>query len=110
MTEVNWKDLDAQLLARAWEDDAFRATLRSDPQAAVSQAGLAIPEGMTIEVVERGDAPEDTAEVHYLVLPEKPKADTSEAFELSEEELTQVAGGGKGITSSTYGNKRSCGC
>ncbi len=97
---TDWQNFDEQLIARAWEDDDFRAALLDDPQAAIAQAGLELPEGVALEVVE------ETPDVHVLVLPSKPGLDRMDDVPLSEEELEMVAGGG-GMTGSTC-RQRTC--
>ena len=76
--EYQW----GQLVARAWDDPAFKARLLADPADVLNENGLAPPAGERLEVVENTDA------VEYLVLPAKPAAQ-----ELSEEELHRVVGG-----------------
>jgi hypothetical protein len=47
-------ELEAQIVARAWADEDFRARLRSDPRAAVAEeTGVDIPESIEVEVVRR---------------------------------------------------------
>ncbi|MCZ7568700.1 MAG: NHLP leader peptide family RiPP precursor [Ardenticatenaceae bacterium] len=88
---AEWSEIDVQLIARAWEDEEFRATLlQRDPAAAAALAGLTLPEGVALEVV--AEAPG----VHVLALPAAPGVDESGAFELSAGELDAVAGGGPG--------------
>ena len=63
-TSTDRTDLKARLIARAWQDDAFKQQLFDDPRAAIAaETGRAVPEGMEIRVVE------ETATVRYLVLP-----------------------------------------
>ncbi len=69
--EYQW----GQLVARAWDDPAFKARLIAEPQAVLEENGLA-PAGRRIKVVENDD------EVVHLVLPGRPGAQ-----QLSEEEL-----------------------
>ena len=69
-----------RLLAKATEDETFRARLLADPKAAVQEElGLAIPAGFTIKVHE------EAADTSHLVLP--PLASLDEA------ELALAAGG-----------------
>ena len=70
-----------QLIAKAWSDEGFKARLKADPKAAMKEAGIDVPEGVDIEVVE------STQEKAYLVIPPKPVG------ELSDEDLDKVAGG-----------------
>jgi len=70
-----------KIVAKAWRDPAFKAKLLADPQAALKDAGVAVPSGVTVKVVE------DSASHVHLVLPPKPTG------ELSDEALDKVAGG-----------------
>lgn len=63
---VSRKLLEAEIIARAWEDDAFRAKLESNPAAALTEAGLPLPENKTIQVIV--EAPD----VLTLILPPSP--------------------------------------
>src|SRR5262249_51776509 len=71
----------SKVIARAWRDPAFKAQLLADPVAALKQAGIPVPDGMTVKVVE------DTNTQVHLVLPPKPVG------ELSDEALDRVAAG-----------------
>jgi hypothetical protein len=74
-------ELEARLIARAWQDEAFKQQLLADPRAAIAaETGGSIPSGMEIRVVE------ETATVRYLVLPRN-------TTQLSDEELDMTAGG-----------------
>jgi hypothetical protein len=69
-----------QVVAKAWSDPSYKAKLLADPRAALTAAGVAVPAGVAIQVVE------DTDKVAHLVLPPRPT-------ELSEEDLKKVTGG-----------------
>jgi len=70
-----------KVIARAWRDPSFKAKLIADPQSTLKQAGVSIPAGVTVKVLENTD-------MHFhLVLPVRP------AGALSDEELDQAAGG-----------------
>ena len=71
-----------KMVAKAWRDPAFKAKLLADPNAALKDAGIPVPAGVTVKVVENTDT-----HVH-LVLPPKPTR------ELSDEALDRVAAGG----------------
>src|SRR5262245_5433441 len=75
---VTSQDAWAQVVARAWADEAFQARLVTDPTAVLREAGPAVPAG--IEVREQ-EAPAHGA---YLVLPPKPPADAMYAEPLVE--------------------------
>ena len=70
-------------IARAWADGDYKARLVSDPHAALAEAGVEVPAGLTVKVVE------NTAETQHLVLPLAP----GNAGEVSIKELEKVAGG-----------------
>ena len=73
-----------KVVARTWRDAAFKAKLLADPQATLKEAGVAVPAGVKVTVVE------NTAQHFHLVLPPKPTG------ELSDEALDGVAGGFSG--------------
>ena len=71
-----------KVVARAWRDPAFKAKLIADPQAALKDAGVPVPPGVKMTVLE------NTNTHIHVVLPPKPTG------ELSDEALDKVAGGG----------------
>jgi len=73
----------AKAIARAWTDGAYKAKLVSDPHTALAEAGVEVPAGTTVKVVE------NTTDTQHLVLPVAPP----EAGEVSVDELEKVAGG-----------------
>src|SRR5437899_455405 len=81
---VEW----SQIVARAWQDAAFKQRLLADPAAVLREHGLHVPPDIEVKVVE------DTAQVYHLTLPRRPDA----AGELSAEALAGVAGGAGGHT------------
>lgn len=70
------------IIDKALADAGFRRRLMADPAAAMRDAGLVVPEGVTFTVLE------DTATHIHLVLP--PQLDEGE---LSDGDLDGVAGG-----------------
>jgi len=72
----------AQVVARAWSDDAFKRRLLTQTAAVLGEAGLVPPEGIEFKVVE------DTERLCHLILPPAPGEG-----ELSEETLEAIAGG-----------------
>ena len=72
-----------KVIAKAWRDPTFKAKLLADPHAALKDAGVSVPAGVTVKVVENTDT-----HVHF-VLPLKPALDEV----LSDEALDRVAGG-----------------
>jgi hypothetical protein len=80
------RDVELQLIEKAWKEDAFRQALRTDPRGAVERAlGGKLPGGIQVKVVE------ETANTFYLVLPANP--DRAPAGQLSDKQLEAVAGG-----------------
>jgi hypothetical protein len=74
------RELEAQVVARAWADESFRERLRTDPRRAVAEVtGVAVPESVEIEVLE------ETLEKGYLVIPVNRVA-------ISDEQLDVAAG------------------
>ena len=85
--ENRQQDLESQLIAKAWQDPAFKQTLINDPKGTIEkETGMKIPDGVEIQVHE------ETADTLHLVLPPKP-----EEGELSEEELELAAGGSETV-------------
>jgi hypothetical protein len=61
--------LPAPIVARAWEDEAFRAALLRDPRGTLRREyGIEIPVGLQIEILE------EKADTSYLVIPPDPTA------------------------------------
>ena len=77
--------MTARAIARAWTDADYKARLINDPHGALAEAGVEVPAGITVKVVE------NATDTHHLVLPVAPP----EAAEVSMEELEKVAGGKK---------------
>jgi hypothetical protein len=71
----------ARVVARAWNDDGFRQRLLAEPEGVLREAGIALPPGVPLRVVEEGAA-EDGDSGASLRLPAKPSAE-----DLIEEEL-----------------------
>jgi hypothetical protein len=71
-----------KIIAKAWRDPSFKAKLLADPQGTLRQAGVSIPAGVTVKVVE------NTGTHFNFVLPTKPSG------ALSDEELDHAAGAG----------------
>jgi hypothetical protein len=87
------RDLEAQVIAWAAQDPAYRARLLADPRAVFAELGLSIPPEVKIEAVE------ETAGQYYLVLPALERAVRHAGAALSDVELEHVAGGA--VTGST---------
>lgn len=88
---MNIQEVYEKVTKKAWEDEAFKEKLLSDPRAAIrEEAGIEIPEAVKVTIYE--SKPDDL----HFVLPVNPgKA----AAELSDNELDQVAGGKGDISS-----------
>jgi hypothetical protein len=82
-TDERW----GQIVAKAWQDGAFKKRLLADAAAVLREHGVDVSPGVQIRVVE------DTDQVRYLTLPQQPSDK-----ELSEEELAKVAGGGPHVS------------
>jgi len=93
MIEQTASDLTAQVIARAWKDEAFKQELLSNPKGVLAREvaqlapGATLPEQVAIHVLE------ETPTTRYLVLPPKPSA-IADAAQLSDQELAQVAASG----------------
>ena len=78
-------EIEAQLRAKAEQDQAFRSQLIGDPRSAIKAAtGLEVPEEFAIHVHE------ESATEFHLVLPPA-------SGRLSDEELDSAGGGGRGM-------------
>ena len=55
-----------KIVARAWRDPAFKAKLIANPEAVLKEAGMTVPGGVTVKVVE------NTETHRHFVLPPKP--------------------------------------
>jgi len=71
----------AKVVKKAWADPAFKAELLNRPNAALAAAGVPIPDGVTVKVVQ------DTDKIVHFVLPPEP------AGEMADDHLDLVAGG-----------------
>ena len=71
----------AQIVARAWADEEFKARLLLNPAQVLREYGIAVPEGVEVRAVENTDT------VVHFVLPARPKE------ELTEEHLERISGG-----------------
>jgi hypothetical protein len=76
----------SQLIAKCWADESFKQKVLSDPATTLKAEGVELPAGLLLKVHENTD------KVLHLVIPAQPT-------DLSEEELTNVAGGVGGVGS-----------
>ncbi len=82
----------SKVVALANTDSAFKSSLLSNPNAALSSHGLSLPAGVKLHFVDAGaSVPKSTASDVYLQLG---SLDRIGDVELNEEALTKVAGGG----------------
>ncbi|MWC27844.1 NHLP leader peptide family RiPP precursor [Paenibacillus sp. MMS18-CY102] len=64
---ANAELLKQQLIQKAWEDEAFKQLLLSDPNAALKDAfGIDVPANLKLKALE------ETDNELYLVIPQKP--------------------------------------
>ncbi len=78
------RDVEAQIIARAWDDESFAAELRANPREAIANLlGRELPNDLTIVIHE--ETLED--KTWHLAIPPKP------VDELSDDELDAAAGG-----------------
>ena len=73
------------LFAACWKDDALKARFMADPKAVLAERGIEMPDGMDVTVVENTD------NTVHITLPMAPDGHA----ELSDEELSNAAGGTK---------------
>jgi hypothetical protein len=77
-------DLEAKIVKRSWENEAFREEFSSDPMGTAAKY-LKVPAAELPKIVVH----EETAGTWHIVIPAKP----ANAKELSEADLERVAGG-----------------
>jgi hypothetical protein len=82
--ELTRHDLEAKIVKRCWEDEAFRAEFLADPAGAFVEY-LDVPAASLPRIVVH----EEPAGSWHIVLPVKP----SDTDELSEDELEKISGG-----------------
>ena len=81
MTEQ--KNQLASLFAACWKDEALKARFMADPKAVLAEYDMDVPDGMDVKVVENAD------NCVHITMPAPP----SGHMELSDEELSNAAGG-----------------
>ena len=69
-----------KIIARCWEDEAFKKRLMADPAKTIDAEGVRIPAGVSIRVVE------DTDQVRTLIIPPAPS-------HLDDDQLKRITGG-----------------
>ena len=81
MTEE--KNTLAQLFAACWKDEALKARFMTDPKAVLAEFDMPVPDNMDVKVVENAD------DCVHITMPAPP----SGSMDLSDEELSNAAGG-----------------
>ncbi len=67
--------ITAEVIAKAWKDDAYRDRLIADPNAVLTEAGINVPAGTTVTVLA------NSAHIHHVVIPAADRWDeVEEAF------------------------------
>ena len=75
----------ADLFAACWKDEALKQRFMADPKAVLAEYGMDVPDGMAVNVVENTD------NTVHITMPAPP----SRHQDLSDEELSNAAGGNK---------------
>ena len=78
----NQSNTYSKIMTKAWSDPDFKARLLADPKAVLAEAGVQVPDGIHMKIIE------DTSDVINIVLPASPAGGA-----LSEQDLEKVAGG-----------------
>lgn len=73
----------SKAIAQAWTDPDYKLRLLRDPNAALAEAGIEVPSGTTVKVIE------DTTDTQHLVLPVAP----GDVDEVAMDELEKIAAG-----------------
>jgi hypothetical protein len=85
-------ELEAKIVARAWEDEEFKQKFLADPKAMFEDyMGSKLPESLVMTAHQ-----EDADHLHF-VIPAKPAVSLDE---LSDEDLERIAGGVEPLTTS----------
>jgi hypothetical protein len=90
MTEQ--KNQLASLFAACWKDEALKARFMADPKAVLAEYDMPVPDGMNFKVVENAD------NCVHITLP----ADPNGSRLISDEELSNAAGGAGAVNCSVY--------
>ena len=85
MTEQ--RDQLADLFAACWKDETLKQRFMSDPKAVLAEYGMDVPDGIDVNVVENTDT------TVHITMPAPP----SGGMALSDDELSNAAGGGSKI-------------
>ena len=71
-----------EVIAKCWEDEAYKKRFIEDPESVLSEAGFVVEEGVTYKVIEQPKL------VEYMVLPHD---DTKEAVQLLAKKILNKA-------------------
>ncbi len=74
-------DILQRVITKCWDDEAFKERLVAEPMATLAEAGVEVPEGVTVRVVA------ETATERVLVVPLAPQR------ELADADLAGIHGG-----------------
>lgn len=74
----------ARLFVACWKDEALKARFLSDPKAVLAEHGLEVPARIDVKVVENAE------NLVHITLPASP---TGGRIDLSDDELSNAAGG-----------------
>ena len=85
---LQWQQRWAQVVAKAWLDEGFKARLLAEPAVVLAAEGLVVPSGVELKVFE------DTVQLIHLTLPTRP-----DSAEISDERLNAVVEGEPCVTS-----------
>jgi hypothetical protein len=85
----------AELFAACWKDEALKQRFMSDPKAVLAEYDMPVPEGMDVKVVENSD------NCVHITMPAPPDGH----HELSDEELSDAAGGSMGWPNTNAGGR-----
>ncbi len=100
---VTREQFEVMVVAKAAEDEVFRAKLIASPKAAIEEAfGKALPAGLSISVVQ------ETTDSMVLVLPDFAMLAAND--ELSDEQVKMVAAGASTSTGTCGSSNCSLGC
>jgi hypothetical protein len=89
-TSMSRSELEAKIVARAWEDEDFHKKFLADPKAMFEDyMGSKLPESLVMTAHQ-----EDADHLHF-VIPAKPTVDLDD---LSDEDLERIAGGVEPVT------------
>lgn len=79
----------AEVIVHAWRDDAYRAGLLANPAGTLRDAGVDLPAGAEVTVLE------DRPGVAHAAIPHRPSADEKQRFATELAELLPLPAGGE---------------